>query len=488
MGEGVPLSHTTENTAIIQDHKGGKSRVMNIPRTMTPYQMSLLSDIFRILPKEIRTNEDKEKLAPGEIGISYVEGTFYVKDPYTGDLITPNSIEFLKPILNKYNVNTGAFDADTVNYITFYSSIHQLEQLGIRMSPDSIIRQMSSPSILYSYVGYENYEQLGFPSAQGIILAYKINEQYATALYHDLTKGAVYFGHYNPETHMFEGWMCITSHDEMAVTIQGGVDVQAECANDIQDLGILFLRVKEPIDENATLTLNGTLTAPICDQSGLLHSTPIPENSTIMLVYDAENTSWIYGGNSVSPQTVLNRVMAKRLGDTATEVIETVNQEISKLDEKIDQALEDMNTKVDTAVTDLTDLVNESIAEMQTDITNAMTVFRDSVNQTITNFQNTVNQRVDDLENTIDGLVVHAVITEADVTVAAANTTTYTITGFDKNTDSLSVNYGQTTLRLGLDYVYSGTANNQIVLQTFTPDAGDVLHFTITKYEVIQTT
>ena len=531
----------------------------NIHRTMTPEQMQLLADIFRILPKEIRTNEDKEKLAPGEMGISYQEGTFYVRDPYTGELIAPNSIEFLRPILNKYNINTGLLNADTVDYIRFYSSIHQLEQLGINLSPDSIIRQMSSPSILYSYVGYENYAQIGYPSSSGIILVYKINEQYATALYHDLTIGAVYLGHHNPETHMFEGWMCITSHDGMMITTTGGTDVQVEYGQTVDDLEIVALRVKEPVDPSASLIVDGGDPTPIWNEAGQPYGYAIPENSIIMLVYDAKNTAWIYGGSSVSPQTVLNRVMAKRLGTTSDDLVETVEEEVKKLEDTIDQKIEDMQTSIDQSVKDLTDkvnqtvddltqlvndsvneltekvdtavkdlndnlnqfkedsaqamedmqntvdstvkdltdkvntatetlteLVNTSITDMENHLSETMTNFQTTINQEINEFKTSVNQRVNSLENTINGLTVHAVITEFDVTVAAEGTTEYTINGFDKNTDSLSVNYGQTALRLGLDYVYSDAASNIIVLQTFTPDAGDVLHFQVTKYEVIQ--
>ena len=54
-------------------------------RTLTKYQMELLSDIFRLILKEIKVDEDKEKLAPGEVGISYTNGCFYVKNPYTGE-------------------------------------------------------------------------------------------------------------------------------------------------------------------------------------------------------------------------------------------------------------------------------------------------------------------------------------------------------------------------------------------------------------------
>ena len=52
--------------------------------TMDATAMSYLAKIFRLIAKEIRTDEDKEKLAPGEIGISYIENTFYIRNPHTG--------------------------------------------------------------------------------------------------------------------------------------------------------------------------------------------------------------------------------------------------------------------------------------------------------------------------------------------------------------------------------------------------------------------
>ena len=51
---------------------------------ITEEQMKLLAGIFRIIVKEIRSDEDKEKLAPGELGISYIEGTLYIRNPHTG--------------------------------------------------------------------------------------------------------------------------------------------------------------------------------------------------------------------------------------------------------------------------------------------------------------------------------------------------------------------------------------------------------------------
>ena len=42
-------------------------------RTMTVEEMRLIADIFRLILREIKTQEDKELLAPGELGISYRE-------------------------------------------------------------------------------------------------------------------------------------------------------------------------------------------------------------------------------------------------------------------------------------------------------------------------------------------------------------------------------------------------------------------------------
>lgn len=46
--------------------------------TLTEFQQQLLAEIFRVIVKEITCDEDKEKLAPGEMGINYKEGTFYI--------------------------------------------------------------------------------------------------------------------------------------------------------------------------------------------------------------------------------------------------------------------------------------------------------------------------------------------------------------------------------------------------------------------------
>lgn len=62
------------------------------------------------------------------------------------------------------------------------------------------------------------------------------------------------------------------------------------------------------------------------------------------------------------------------------------------------------------------------------------------------------------------------------------NETLITIPGFSKKSDRLSVNYGQTILRAGLDYEFVKNSNNTIQLLGFGLDKGDKLYFIITTF------
>lgn len=58
----------------------------------------------------------------------------------------------------------------------------------------------------------------------------------------------------------------------------------------------------------------------------------------------------------------------------------------------------------------------------------------------------------------------------------------FVIPEFDKSTDKLVVNYGQTILRQGVDYTFHQRSANTIELIDITVPVGDMLFFTITKY------
>lgn len=63
----------------------------------------------------------------------------------------------------------------------------------------------------------------------------------------------------------------------------------------------------------------------------------------------------------------------------------------------------------------------------------------------------------------------------------------FVIPGYDRTSDKLRINYGQTILRYGLDYDYVYTTTNAIRLINFGLPKGDILQFEITKFEVVAT-
>ena len=78
--------------------------------------------------------------------------------------------------------------------------------------------------------------------------------------------------------------------------------------------------------------------------------------------------------------------------------------------------------------------------------------------------------------------VLLPVDTEYVYTAPSNGITTIVIPDFDKKSDKLIVNYGQTILRPGIDYSFPALINNTIELIDIALAEGDTLYFTITKY------
>lgn len=173
---------------------------------ISPEEAALLADIFRLILQEVRSDEDKHKLAPGELGINYKTKTLYIRNPYTGEIFSPNSLEHLAQILTKYDYKNNILNADRVSEITFYNRLTQLDKLGVDFTPDSVIRQMHAPAILFGSVEYANYEVLGWPSDSGVCVAYKSDEEHVLIRYYDNRTYITYEGRYNHAKHFFEGW------------------------------------------------------------------------------------------------------------------------------------------------------------------------------------------------------------------------------------------------------------------------------------------
>lgn len=369
------------------------------PRAMTVEQMQLLSDIFRIIVKEIATDEDKEKLAPGEIGINYAEGAFYIRDPYTGDLFSPNSTAHLKQILNNYNEQTGKFNADSVNHIRFYTSTSQLTQIGITLDADTVIRQMVFPSVLYAPIAYENYDKLGFPSEKGVMVVIKVNEEYVKASFSDLVHHNEYDGLYNSEKHLLEGWVSVGSNTSTDVgeSTTGGTSVNVTYGKPLYDMMVLTLRVNRDILPGAKISVDGTTALPLVDDNYQSLTEVIPANTIIMLVYDEKKRVWIYCDPTTDDvQSIINKVLTSR-------------------------------------------------------ITNV------SVLPAASGYLYTVN---------------------------TAGVDSIAVTGFNRNTDLLFVNYGQTILQPMVDYIFDETKNNVIKMANgITLEVGDTIYFHIITFK-----
>ena len=368
-------------------------------RVLNEYQMKLLSDIFRIIVKEIVTDEDKEKLAPGEIGVSYLEGSFYIRNPHTGELFSPNSVEHIKQILNNYNPVTGELNADRVNHIRFYTNISQLTQIGISLDTDTVIRQMTMPSVLYAPISYENYEMLKYPASKGLLSVIKINEEYVKVSFSDLINNLEYDGIYDSERHLFMGWLVSgtqSGDSNMGQTTTGGTTVNITYGKPISDLDIITVRVTDEILPGAKISVDGQTALPLVDKSGSPLEESIPANTIIMLVYDGTKNVWVYCDPSTDDvQSIVNQILAGRV----------------------------------TNVT-VTPVVSNYLYTVQTD-----------------------------------------------------GTTAIDITGYDKNSDVLFINYGQTILRQGVDFTLDNTISNRInIINNINLKAGDQLFFQIVHF------
>lgn len=392
---------------------------------LTPFQMELLSNIFRVMIKEIVTDEDKEKLAPGEMGINYKEGSFYIRNPHTGELFTPNSLSHLNQILSKYEDTTNLLNADRAGGIRFYSNISQLTQLGISLTADSIIRQMEYPGILMSPIEYENYEILGMPSNSGMILVFKAAPEFVIATYYDNLTRITYQGRYNPFKQFFEGWICQDAPSGF-ITAEGDADrIKIRMENLPEDMEPITLRVPYGVNPGATISVNNQAFQPIITASGEPLGSTITANNIIMLIYDDMRKSWILSNSNES---------------TINSVITVLRERVETATADIDKAVKDYRERLDK----LTKSVNNDIAALKarpgviSNVTSDLTVTQDNLNM-------------------ITG-----------------------VTGFDHRYDKLLVNFQQTILRQGLDYTIDEESGN-LYFKDIRFNSGDVLQFIVLK-------
>ena len=408
---------------------------MTAQRTMTDYQMALLAQIFRIIVKEIKSDEDKNLLAPGEIGVSYTEGCFYVKNPTTGELFCPNSVAHISQITSKFDPDTKLLNSDMVNGIHLYSSISQLTQLGVSLSMDSIIRQMEEPAILTSLVEYENYETMGFPSNSGIVTVFKSSPEAVLCQYYDNHSMITYTGRYNTQQNLFVGWTSLSPSSYYAETTSSGSSISCVISGSLADLDVLCLYATADIDENATLRVNGASEKPLVDVNGDSWGYPILANNIIMLIYDEQNESF---------------VVCDAASSTVMQVMKLVCQRLNAANTRLEWAIQDYQQRF-------------------TDMANTIEQMEERLNTTISNAVRLLKAR--------PGLIDARMSTQ---TIATDSTDTINrVEDFDPNFDKLIVIFGQTILQPTTDFVIE--EEGSLVFQKIRFNAGDILQFIVFK-------
>lgn len=402
---------------------------------ITDWQLRMLSQIFRVIVKEIVTDDDKEKLAPGEIGIHYGEGAFYIRNPHTGELFSPNSLSNLNQLLSKFNPRTGRLNADYVSNIRFYSDIHQLDDLGISLTPDSIIRQMAYPAILVSPVAYDNYSEMGFPSSAGIVTVAKITEDYATIEYYDCNSFVSYEGKYNRFNHLFEGWISTSAtSSEHVDTVGGGNLANIAITTEIKDMLIISVRVTEDLEPGANIAVNNRPAVPIINADGSRLAQTIAANNIIMLIYDERRDSWVLIPSGTSAIEGLVTLVNERTSEVETAANRAVAEAEERLSKQIEELRKMLLTRPGNVETEIVDIMSTT--------------------------ETTEIRRIGRFNPAVDKLLV--------------------------------VNYGQTVLRRGIDYEIldadkSGVGGVKFINNiTIHPD--DVVQFIILKQDPVSYT
>ena len=437
-------------------------------RTLSQKELELLSNIFRVMLKEITSDTDKENLAPGEMGIDYKNGVLWVRNPHNGKLFAPNSLEDMKLLQSKFDPGTTIFNADKVSGIRVYRSVIELDKLHVNLTPDSLIRQMHAPAIFCGVIEYSNAVDLGWPSGNGMCIAHKINEECVLINFYDVRSYMSYEGRYNMHKHLFEGWRVNTSTgDAYAETIGGGETTVIHTDVPLSDLSVVTVRISEGLEPGATVSINGEDPLPIYKQDGTPLDFPIAADNTIMLMFDESLEKLVLIESTESADTAANKILQDRIDDLRVYAV----TEFDKLRHETTQAISELRLET-----------SENLTATRQELLNEISNTKNTLLEAISDLKGEINTKFDEMTNwiktrpgNIQPLVVNYTASSDNITTIAE------IDGFVGSVDKLVVNYGQTILKPGIDYevVENGiTFLNGIELMT-----GDLVQFIVLKQE-----
>lgn len=443
--------------------------------------LNTLRNIFRLIAQSVTPETAKDKLSPGEIGIDYDNLTIYSKHPITNEIVTPNSLAYLKKILEKFDPESGILQADKVKNMTFYQSIYDVGYIsGYTLTVDTIVRQMKYPSIMNCIVEAENKKLMGIPSDKGILYICKLSESDVFAYFNDSATSTFYTGKYDRNLHLFLGWKNNDSVSENtesigdeSVEVIDGVLVKITLQTEyIDDMHSVRFRTPLPIYPGAVATFNGGPTFPIVMLDGSPLAKQIDENNIIILIYDDIGKRCLYTGIDTSIAESLLLILKSRI-DTNSSKIENISNSISAIYNKI--------SAIEAAIAEIND-INSAIDEINTSLSEVRMFIStiDEWKDRIERFEEEVSQQFIDITNTISSLTRNSL--PFDIKTEIYSVESYSdgeiipLSRFNPNTDFLTVNYMQAVLRDGIDYI---RVENGIRLLKISPRTGTKIVFTI---------
>lgn len=385
-------------------------------KTISPDVCKMLSDIFRLIVKEIETDEDKETLAPGELGVSYTEGTIYIKNPHTGELFTPNSVEHIRHILSKYDPVQNTLNADYISGVRYYTSLAQLEKVsGLTFTMDTIIRQMVSPSILICSIKTDNPSILNYPSEEGILEIKKLSNEYVKGTFIDVNHFIEYIMKYDLLNHQFIGWYTSDKVPDKIKNTTGTTDrISVSVDGEIRDLDIITLRTTMEVNATSTISVNGSNYEPIVDANGNRITTVIPSNNIIMLIRDELNSCWVLTNTQLS---------------TSNNIITLLNSRVSNIVNELDYQKRDFD------------------------------------------------QKIEELASRPGTLITHT----STYTARTDGVVTIPVPNYICTIDKLVINYNQTILRFGIDYIANESDNSITLINNIALKKSDSVQLIVIK-------
>ena len=359
-------------------------------RKLTDEEIALLSGIFRVILKEIRGDEDKHNLAPGEPGIDYETGVMYVRNPHTGNLITPNGLEQMRMMMRHFDAH-GDLNSEYLRDLALYTNLADLPEPLPNTTPDTVISHMTHiPSV---FVGPIESDSVSWPSKKGTLIVVKFDEETVMIRYFDAINNAAYYGIYNAEDHLFDGWNAYYVIGPFT-KVTDDTEINVELDIGLEDLATFTVKLVNGLQANASVILNGSDSKAIVDRNGNPIDYPIAENNSIMLIYDEFQDAWVLNDSGDSATLAGVDILRRRISSLNQDVLDLADSTTTRIEElsnSVDQRFDDLELEVSSKFSDVynnIDTIDERVDNLETNSATKteLAAAKDELNGKFSNF------------------------------------------------------------------------------------------------------